>query len=93
MNRSVDLHGPGGFEIDFEEYRSGLRWANHDVWAFSVYRDLGYGNVPPIRTAICSIRRKLGYDTDNPTHVFTEPRVGYRMAKADTPEKKSRLLD
>ena len=86
------MHGPGGFEIDFEEYRSGLRWA-HDVWAFSVYRDLGYGNVPPIRTAICSIRRKLGYDTDNPTHVFTEPRVGYRMAKADTPEKKSRLLD
>ena len=31
------------------------------------------------------LRRKLGDDADNPTYIFTEPRVGYRMAKSETP--------
>ena len=26
---------------------------------------------------------KLGDDSDNPTYIFTEPRVGYRMPKGD----------
>ena len=30
-----------------------------------------------MRTAISSIRRKLGDDADHPTYIFTEPRVGY----------------
>ena len=38
-----------------------------------------------IRTPISAIRRKLGDDADNPTYVFTELRVGYRMPRADTP--------
>ena len=29
------------------------------------------------------IQRKLGDDSDNPTYIFTEPRVGYRMPKGD----------
>ncbi len=33
----------------------------------------------PIRTAISSIRRKLGDDADHPTYIFTEPRIGYWM--------------
>ena len=28
-----------------------------------------------------SLRRKLGDYADNPTYIFTERRVGYRMAK------------
>ena len=43
-------------------------------------------DVRPMRTAISAIRRKLGDDADNPTYIFTELRVGYRMPRADTPE-------
>ena len=32
-----------------------------------------------MRTSISAIRRKLGDDADNPTYIFTELRVGYRM--------------
>ena len=41
--------------------------------------------VRPMRTAISSIRRKLGDDADTPTYIFTEPRVSHRMARPDTP--------
>ena len=39
----------------------------------------GDADVRPMRTSISSIRRKLGDDADNPTYIFTELRVGYRM--------------
>ena len=45
----------------------------------------GDADVRPMRTAISSIRRKLGDDADNPAYIFTELRVGYRMPRADTP--------
>ena len=35
--------------------------------------------------AVKSLRRKLGDDADNPTHILTEPRVGYRMVKVRPP--------
>ena len=44
------------------------------------------GDVRPMRTVVSSLRRKLGDDADNPTYIFTEPRVGYRMPKGETPE-------
>ena len=34
-----------------------------------------------VRAFVRSLRRKLGDDARNPTYVFTEPHVGYRMAK------------
>ncbi len=40
-------------------------------------------DVRPMRTTICSIRRKLGDDAENPAYIFTEPRVGYRMPKGE----------
>ena len=39
----------------------------------------------PMRTAISSIRRKLGDDADNPTYIFTDPRIGYWMPAGETP--------
>ena len=36
-----------------------------------------------LRSFLKKLRRKLGDDADNPTYVFTEPRVGYRMAKSE----------
>ena len=40
----------------------------------------------PMRTIIRSLRRKLEDDADNPSYIFTEPRVGYRMAGPDATE-------
>ena len=40
-------------------------------------------DVRPMRTVISSIRRKLGDDSENPAYIFTEIRVGYRMAKGE----------
>ena len=37
----------------------------------------------PMRSAVRSIRRKLGDDANNPTYIFTEPRIGYRMGKEE----------
>ena len=39
------------------------------------------GDLRPMRTAMSSLRRKLGEDADNPTYVFTETRIGYRMPR------------
>ena len=46
-----------------------------------VWGAAGDGDVRPIRTALSKIRRRLGDDPDHPTYIFTEPRVGYRMAR------------
>ena len=40
-------------------------------------------DVRPMRTAISSHRRKLGDDSEDPAYIFTELRVGCRMAKGE----------
>ncbi len=39
----------------------------------------------PMRTIVRGLRRKLGDDARNPTYIFTEIRVGYRMVKGEVP--------
>ena len=51
------------------------------IWAVE-----GYADLRPMRTVISTLRRRLGDDADNPIYIFTEPRVGYRMAGIDAPE-------
>ena len=51
-----------------------------------VWGEKSSGDVRPMRTIVSKLRRKLGDDADNPTYIFTEPRVGYRMPKGETPE-------
>ena len=46
-----------------------------------VWRGAHDGDVRPMRTAVSSLRRKLHDSADDPTYIFTEPRIGYRMAK------------
>ena len=46
------------------------------------------GDVRPMRTIVGNLRRKLGHDADNPTYIFTEPRVGYRNPKGEEQEQK-----
>ena len=40
----------------------------------------------PLRTMVNKLRRKLGDVGSNPTYIFTEPRVGYRMPAGETAE-------
>ena len=46
-----------------------------------VWRERGDGNVRPLHTMVSKLRRKLGDDANNPTYIFTEPRVGFRMPR------------
>ena len=50
-----------------------------------VWGEKSGGDVRPMRTIVNKLRRKLGDDAGNPTFIFTEPRVGYRMPKGDAP--------
>ena len=54
-----------------------------------VWGEKSSGDVRPMRTIVSKLRRKLGDDADNPTYIFTEPRVGYRMPKGKTKEQET----
>ena len=51
------------------------------VWGYNTT-----GGSGPVRNIIKRLRRKLGDDAANPTYIFNEPRVGYRMPEADQQE-------
>ncbi len=51
------------------------------VWKVDDYRDSSM-----VRSIVKKLRRKLSDSARNPRYIFTEPRVGYRMARADRPE-------
>ncbi len=53
-----------------------------------VWRETDYDepNLRPMRTMVSKLRRKLGDDPADPTYVFTEPRVGFRMPRGETEE-------
>ena len=48
-----------------------------------VWGDKSSGDVRTMRTIVSNLRRKLGDDADKPAHIFTEPRVGYRMPNGE----------
>ncbi len=50
-----------------------------------VWRERSGDDLRPMRTIVRKLRQKLGDDVGNPTYIFTEPRVGYRMANGDAP--------
>ncbi len=52
-----------------------------------VWRERGDANVRPMHTMVSKLRRKLGDDPRNPTYIFTEPRVGFRMPEGQEGEK------
>ena len=51
-----------------------------------VWGERNDGDVRPLRTIVSRLRRKLDDDVDNPTYIFTEPRIGYRMPRGETAE-------
>ena len=48
------------------------------------------GDAGLVRTIVKRLRHKLGDDAHNPEYIFTEPRVGYRMTKGESPEPAGR---
>ena len=42
------------------------------------------GHSGPVRTVVKNLRSKLGDQAGNPSYIFNEPRVGYRMEKGKT---------
>ena len=57
------------------------RVLTHDVLLHRVWGPERTGEPWQVREVVKRLRRKLGDDARNPTYIFTEPRVGYRMAK------------
>ena len=51
------------------------------VWGFGHTGDSGL-----VRTIVNRLRRKLSDDAADPTYIYTQPRVGYRMAKGQDRE-------
>ncbi len=58
------------------------RVMTHDQLLSQVWGPGYSGDSQPVRTFVKNLRNKLGDDARNPTYIFTEPRVGYRMAKS-----------
>ena len=52
-----------------------------------VWGEKSDGDVRPMRTIVNKLRRKLGDDAANPTYIFTEPRIGYRMPEGEAPSR------
>ncbi|MCY4418137.1 MAG: response regulator, partial [Chloroflexi bacterium] len=41
------------------------------------------GGTGPVRNIVKNLRRKLGDGAENPTYIFNEPRIGYRLGQPD----------
>ena len=48
-----------------------------------IWAKRGSNDRRPLHAAVKNIRRKLGDDAKNPKWIFNEPRVGYRLGKAE----------
>ena len=58
------------------------RVLTHDYLLQRVWTSENSGDSRLVRAFVKKLRRKLGDDANSPTYIFTEPRVGYRMARA-----------
>ena len=63
------------------------RVVSYETLLRSVWRSDSLEDKRRVRAFVKKLRDKLGDDAENPTYIFTEPRVGYRMHRPDdTPE-------
>ena len=65
----------------------------HEELLQRVWGPVNPGSPRTIRTHLMRLRQKLGEDGENPTYIFSEPRVGYRMAVGETRELPEQELD
>ena len=58
------------------------RVTTYDFLLRQVWSQLYSGDSRPVRTLVKKLRRKLGDDAANPSYIFSERSLGYRMARA-----------
>ena len=71
------------FDLLIELSTNAGRVLTHDHLLHRVWGPTYLGDSQLLRTYVKYLRQKLGDDASNPKYIFTEPRVGYRMAKAN----------
>ena len=69
------------YKLLFELSISAGRVLTHDQLLQRIWGQEYSGEGQLVRVFVGNLRRKLGDHANNPTYIFTEPRVGYRMAK------------
>ncbi len=69
------------YKLLFELSTSAGRTLTRDQLLRRVWGQMYSGEGELLRATVKNLRRKLGDDANDPKYVFTEPRVGYRMAK------------
>ena len=73
---------PTEFDLLAELSMEAGRVVPHDRLLRRVWSPGKPGNMRVLRTHLMRLRRKLGDDAENPTYIFPEPRVGYRLREA-----------
>ena len=71
------------YDVLFELSVNSGRVLNHVHLLQRVWGPENSGDAGLVRTIVRRLRSKLGDAADNPTYIFTVPRVGYRMARAE----------
>ena len=85
-SRLVDLTA-AEYKLLFELSLNAGRVLSHGQLLRRVWGQAHSGDVRVIRTLVKRLRRKLDDSASNPTYIFAEPRVGYRMPKGQEPKK------
>ena len=67
------------YAVLYELAANAGRVLTHNVLLQRVWGPGRLGDPWLVRDVVKRLRRKLGDDANNPTYIFTEPRVGYRM--------------
>ncbi len=80
--RSVHLSATE-YKLLFELSVNAGRVLTHDQLLRRVWDQDNSEGSQLLRTYVTYLRNKLGDDAKSPAYIFTEPRVGYRMAKPD----------
>ena len=68
------------YKLIYELSTNAGRVMTHDQILQRVWGSGYSGSVQLLRATMRNLRHKLGDDANNPQYIFTEPRVGYRMA-------------
>ena len=73
------------YQLLYELSINAGRALTHEHLVRRVWRQREPGDLRRVRTLVKRLRQKLNDDGQNPTYIFTEPRVGYRMIKPTPP--------
>ena len=82
---------PTEYELLFELSVHAGRVLTHDRLLQRVWGLERTGEPWLVREVVKRLRSKLGDDANSPAYIFTEPRVGYRMAEGETLEQEDGL--